>query len=157
MVERNNELDEADRRILRLLQSEPHLTVRDIGERTGLSHSPVWRRLSRLRQDGIVEERRYVIDPARIGYDVTAFCAVRMDGHSREHLEAFEAAVEGVEEVIQCHSISGDHDYMLQVIARSIAHYERTVKTRLLALPHVLTIATSFALRQVKRTTRVPL
>jgi Lrp/AsnC family transcriptional regulator len=157
MTERRDDLDEADRRILRLLQSEPDLTVRDIGERTGLSHSPVWRRLSRLRQEGIVEERRYVIDPARIGYDVIAFCAVRMNGHSRQHLEAFEAAVVSVPEVVQCHLISGDHDYMLQVIARSIAHYERTVKTNLLALPHVMTIATSFALREIKRTTRVPI
>lgn len=157
MPDNTDPLDDADRRILRLLQAEPDLSLREIAERTGLSHSPVWRRLARLRSDGIVEERRFVIDPARIGYDVTAFCAVRMNGHSRAHLEAFEEAAGRVEEVIQCHSISGDHDYMLQVIARSIAHYERTVKTRLLALPHVQAISTSFALRQIKNTTAVPL
>lgn len=150
-------LDETDRRLLRLLQAEPDLTLREVGERLGLSHTPCWRRLTRMREAGVIEERRHIVDPVAAGFDITVFCAVRMNGHSRAHLEEFEAAVAGIAEVVQCYSVSGDHDYLLRVLARSIRHYESTVKNALVQLPHVLSISTSVTLREIKNTTDVPL
>ncbi len=150
-------LDETDRRLLRLLQAEPDLTLREVGERLGLSHTPCWRRLTRMRESGVIEERRHIVDPVAAGFDITVFCAVRMNGHSRAHLEEFEAAVAGIAEVVQCYSVSGDHDYLLRVLARSIRHYESTVKNALVQLPHVLSISTSVTLREIKNTTDVPL
>ncbi|MGR3593787.1 Lrp/AsnC family transcriptional regulator [Limimaricola soesokkakensis] len=150
-------LDETDRRLLRLLQAEPDLTLREVGERLGLSHTPCWRRLTRMREAGVIEERRHIIDPVAAGFDITVFCAVRMNGHSRAHLEEFEAAVVRIAEVVQCYTVSGDHDYLLRVLARSIRHYESTVKNALVQLPHVLSISTSVTLREIKNTTDVPL
>ncbi|EYD70783.1 Transcriptional regulator, AsnC family [Limimaricola hongkongensis DSM 17492] len=150
-------LDDTDRRLLRLLQAEPELTLREVGERLGLSHTPCWRRLARMREAGVIEEKRHIIDPVAAGFDITVFCAVRMNGHSRGHLEEFEAAVAGIAEVVQCYSVSGDHDYLLRVLARSIRHYESTVKNALVQLPHVLSISTSVTLREIKNTTDVPL
>ncbi len=157
MGEATVDLDETDRRLLRLLQAEPDLTLREAGDRLGLSHTPCWRRLQRMREAGIIEERRHIVDPAAVGFDITVFCAVRMNGHSRAHLEEFEAAVGRIAEVVMCYSVSGDHDYLLKVLAKSIKHYESTVKNALVQLPHVLSISTSVTLREIKNTTDVPL
>ncbi len=150
------ELDEADRRILRTIQERPELTMRELGDATGLSHTPCWRRLQRLQKAGIVSDRRYIVDPEAVGYDIIAFCFVRIIEHRREHLRQFEAAVARVPEILQCHSLSGDHDYVLQVLARSVREYEETVKNAIVELPNVRSISTSFALKRVKSSTVVP-
>ncbi|WP_138472592.1 Lrp/AsnC family transcriptional regulator [Poseidonocella sp. HB161398] len=150
------EIDEADRRILRVIQADPDITMRDLGDATGLSHSPAWRRLQRMRDEGIVSERRYMVDPEAVGFDVMVLCFVKIAEHRRERLQAFESAVQTVPEILQCYSLSGDYDYMLQVIARSIADYESTVKNSLVELPNVQSISTRFALKRVKQSVSIP-
>lgn len=149
-------LDEVDRRILRALQTEPDLTMRELGEATGLSHTPCWRRLQKLMDDGVIGNKRYYLNPEALGFDVNVFCLVRMKEHSREKLTEFEVAVSRVPQVMQCYSITGDHDYILRVLAMNIRHYEETVKSTLVSLPHVAAISTSVTLKEVKNTMVVP-
>lgn len=149
-------LDDADRRILRAVQSNPDLTMRELGEATGLSHSPCWRRLQKLKEDGVLGAKQYVLKPEALGFEVNVFCLVRMKEHSREKLLAFEAAVSRLPQVMQCYSITGEHDYILRVLAHSIRHYEETIKSSLVSLPHVAAISTSVTLKEVKNTTSVP-
>jgi Lrp/AsnC family transcriptional regulator len=150
-------LDDSDRRILRAIQAQPDLTMRELGEATGISHSPCWRRLQRLQEDGAVIARRFVIDPEAVGYDILVFCFVKITHHQRERLKAFEDAVVDVPEVLQCYSLSGEHDYVLQVIAPSVRDYEATVKNALVELPNVQSIYTSFTLKRVKHSLNVPI
>ncbi|EAR51175.1 transcriptional regulator, AsnC family protein [Oceanicola granulosus HTCC2516] len=150
------QLDEPDRRILRVIQERPGLTMRELGAATGLSHSPCWRRLQRLQQAGIVSEKRYIVDPEAAGFEIVVFCFLRMAEHRRDRLAAFEAAVERVPEVLQCYSLSGEHDYLLQVVARSVRDYEQTVKNALLELPDVQSINTSFTLKRIKDSRVIP-
>ncbi|WP_299815057.1 Lrp/AsnC family transcriptional regulator [uncultured Jannaschia sp.] len=149
-------LDAADRRILRIIQDEPDITMRDLGERTGLSHSPCWRRLGRLREAGVVSDRRYIVDAETVGFDILVLCFVKNAEHKRERLRAFEEAVQNVPEIMQCYSLSGDHDYVLQVIAKSVRDYEGTVKNAIVELPNVQSISTSFTLKRVKHSLIVP-
>lgn len=149
-------LDDSDRRILRVIQTQPDLTMRELGEATGMSHSPCWRRLQRLQEQGAVSPRRFVIDPEAVGYDILVYCFVKITHHQREHLKAFEDAVAGVPEILQCYSLSGEYDYVLQVIATSVRDYEATVKNALVILPNVQSIYTSFTLKRVKNTLNIP-
>lgn len=149
-------LDEADRRILRAIQINPDLTMRELGEATGLSHTPCWRRLQKMKDDGVIGEKQYVLRPEALGFEVTVFCLVRMKEHSRDKLLDFEAAVARVPQVMQCYSITGDHDYILRVLALSIRDYEATIKSALVSLPHVAAISTSVTLKEVKNSTVVP-
>ena len=151
------ELDESDRRILRVIQDRPEITMRELGEATGMSHSPCWRRLQRLQDEGAVSARRYVINPEAVGYEILVFCFVKISHHQRERLKAFEDAVANVPEILQCHSLSGEHDYVLQVIAPSVRDYEATVKNALVELPNVQSIYTSFTLKRVKQSLNVPI
>lgn len=150
-------IDEFDRKILRCIQDRPDITMRELGEATGLSHSPCWRRLQRLRDAGIVGDKIYRIDPGHVGFEILVLCFVRMSEHKREHLQSFEAAVQRVPEILQCYSLSGEHDYVLHVIAMSVRDYEETVKNALVELPNVKSISTSFTLKSVKDTHIVPI
>lgn len=149
-------MDDADKRILRAIQKQPELTMRELGEITGLSHTPCWRRLKRLREEGYIDEKRYVLNAQKLGFEISAFCFVRMNAHTRETLEQFEQATRNVPEVVQCYSATGDHDYVLKVLARSIRDYEETIKHKILQLPHVSFISTSLTLKEVKNTPDVP-
>ena len=149
-------MDEADRRILRAIQKQPELTMRELGEVTGLSHTPCWRRMNKLREDGFISEKRYVLDAQKLGFDMIAFCMVQLKAHTRESLEEFERATLSIDEIVQVYSATGDQDYILRVLARSVRDYEDTIKHRLLELPHVGSIRTSLALNEVKNTTNVP-
>lgn len=150
------EIDEADRKILRVIQEHPEITMRDLGEATGLSHSPCWRRLQRLQEAGIVSEKRYIVDPEAAGFEILVFCFLRIVEHRRDKLSEFEDAVGQVPEILQCYSLSGEHDYLLQVVARSVRDYESTVKNALTELPNVQSINTSFTLKKVKDSRIVP-
>ncbi|TPE53277.1 Lrp/AsnC family transcriptional regulator [Amaricoccus solimangrovi] len=149
-------IDEADRRILREIQRSPEIPTRELAERVGLSHTPCWRRLQRMRDDGVITERRHVVDHDAAGFAVTVFCFVTLKEHRRERLTEFEEAALKVPEIIQCFSISGEYDYILQVIARSVSDYERTVKDAIVELPNIASINTSFTLRKVKASLDVP-
>ena len=150
------EINETDRRILRAIQEYPELSVRELAEVTGLSHTPVWRRLKRLRENGYIGEKRYVLDAPKLGFDIIAFCFVRMKEHNRNTLLEFESKTKEICEIVQCYSATGDHDYILKVLARSVRDYEETIKHKLLQLPHVAFISTSFTLKEVKNSYDVP-
>ena len=149
-------MDDADKRILRAIQKQPELTMRELGEVTGLSHTPCWRRLKRLKEEGYIAEKRYVLDAHKLGFEIVAFCLVQLQEHNRKSLEAFEEATKTVPEIVQCYSATGDQDYILRVLAYSIRNYEETIKHKLLELPHVASIRTSLALNEVKNTPDIP-
>ena len=150
-------MDNADKRILRALQQNPDLTMRELGEATGLSPTPCWRRLKKLKESGVIEAKRYILNASAAGYSIVVFCFVRMKEHSRESLNEFEEAVHGIPEVLQCYLATGEHDYILRVLARSVAQYEKTIKNSLLELPHVAIVSTSLTLNEVKNTTDIPI
>ena len=103
-------MDETSRKILRLLQKEPGLTVAEIGARVGLSHTPCWRRIKEMEKLGVIRDRVVRIDPRKVGFDVSVFCFVRLKQHDEQTLLDFEKAVRDMPEVVQCDSMTGDHD-----------------------------------------------
>jgi Lrp/AsnC family transcriptional regulator, cysteine-sensing transcriptional activator len=151
------ELDAIDINILRILQRDPDRSISKIGESVGLSHTPTWRRIRKMEESGIIAGRSIILDAEKVGLDVSIFVFVRLDKHSAGVLEEFEEAAARVPEILQCYSMSGDFDYLLRVVVASVREYERTVKRKLLLLPHVGTLNSHFALSEIKNTATLPL
>lgn len=149
-------MDETDRRILRVVQADPDLPVVEIARRAGLSHTPCWRRLKKMEADGVIVGRALVLDAKQLGLTVNVFAALRLRQHDEETLEALEAAACGHPEIVECFSMSGESDYIVRVVARSIDDYERFLKKVLLHLPGVSSVNSSFALKCIKTTTALP-
>lgn len=150
-------LDEFDLRILRELQQESNLSVAELGARIGLSHTPCWRRIKRLEEAGIISKKLILISREALQLNVTVYAYLRIKMHDEDSLNAFERAVHQVDEVVECYSTSGDTDYVLKVIVGSVEHYEQLLKQTLVHLPNVAAINSSFALKEVKYTTRLPI
>lgn len=149
--------DAIDLRLLRTLQAEPTLSVAELGERIGLSHTPCWRRLKKLEADGMILERNVVLDADALGLHITVFCFVRLKQHDKASMEAFENSARAHPNVLQCYTMSGEQDYMLRVVTNSIKTYENLMKNDLLSLPSVGQVNSSFAMSEIKNTTILPI
>lgn len=149
-------IDAFDRKILRCLQGEPQLSMVEVAERVGLSHTPCWRRVRRMEEAGLILGRSFLLDAAALGYPVSVFAHIKIRNHEESVLEAFEAAVRDHAEIVECFAMSGDSDYVLRVLASSIEDYERFLRKTLLHLPGVGAINSNFALKPIKVTTAVP-
>ncbi|MBI1181325.1 MAG: winged helix-turn-helix transcriptional regulator [Alphaproteobacteria bacterium] len=150
-------MDDMDRNILRALQAEPDLAIAQLGERVGLSQTPCWRRLKRLKASGVIQRLAMVLDPRRLGLSISVLAQLKLHRHDEQTLEEFEAAVLGHGEIVECFSVSGESDYVMRVVAASVDDYERFLKTVLLHLPGVASINSSFMLNVVKMTTDLPI
>lgn len=152
-----DELDEYDRRILKALQQNADYSMNELGDVVGLSHTPCWRRTKRLEQNGYIRRRVTLLAPHKLNLGVTVHAYIIIRSHDEESLNAFENAVQHVKEIVECYSTSGDKDYVLRVVARNVDDYEQLLKKTIVHLPNVASVNSTFALKQVKYTTELPL
>ena len=110
-----------------------------------------------MEERGIILGRVCLIDPEKTGLDISIFVFIRLAIHSAEVLTAFEKATLDVPQILQCYTMSGEFDYLLRVVVPSVREYEKTVKGKLLKLPHVGVMNSHFALNEIKNTTSLPL
>ena len=150
------DLDAMDRKILNLLQIEGRITNADLAERVNLSPSACLRRVRRLEDEGVIDGYVMLVDPAAIGRPACIFVEITVQGQSEETLEAFESAVSQCPDIMECHLMSGDADYLLRVVAADTADYERVHKI-LARLPGLVRTRSSFVLRTVSKTTAIEL
>ena len=150
-------LDEIDRRILTALQENARITNVELAELVGISPSPCWRRVRELEQKGVISSYVTLIDPASIGLPVSVFVQVSLERQVETALEEFEGAVADWPEVMECYLMTGDADYLLRVVVADLAAYHRFLVDHLTRVPGVASIKSSFALKQVKYRTALPL
>lgn len=150
-------MDKTDRRILNELQGDADVSMQELGERVGLSHTPCWRRVKRLEERGIIKRRVALLDADQLDLAVNVFVNVNLRRHQENALNRFEAAVQDVPEIVECYSVSGETDFLLRVVVADVTAYEHLVKSTLVHLPEVGNLTSTFALRQVKHTTALPL
>jgi DNA-binding Lrp family transcriptional regulator len=150
-------LDRADRRLLAAVQDDARLTVAELAERVALSTSPCWRRVRRLEQAGYIEGYHAHLSAAKLGYGITAFVSVVMGSHTQDVARAFEAAVQDIPQVVACHNVSGEYDFLLEVVATDLAAYGEFARNVLQGLPGVRELHSSFSLMSIKARRRLPL
>lgn len=146
-----SDLDVIDRSILSVLQGDGRISNQSLAERVHLSPSACHRRVARLEVAGIISGYAARVDPAALGRSTVVFVHVALERQNREGMDAFEAAVRGCPDVLRCHLMSGDADYLLEVAARDMADYERIHTDHLARMPGVARMRSSFALRTVKQ------
>src|SRR5919204_3830880 len=155
--EKHMSLDRVDRRLLEVLQSEGRLPNAALAERVHLSPSPCLRRLKALERSGVIEGYRAMLDREAIGLGLTVFVEVKVEGHSEETAMAIEAAVATMPEVVSAHIVSGEADFLLEVVVPDLRAYERLLLGSLLSLPSVSDVRTNFAIRTMKPPSPLPL
>lgn len=151
------ELDAIDCRIIDALQADGRLSNVDLAHRVGLSPSPCLRRVNRLERDGYIETYRAMLERRLIGLGLTVFVGVKIDGHADDRATVFEAAVVAMPEVIACHMVSGEADYLLEVVVPDLEHYQRFLLGQLLSLPIVKEVRSSIAIQTLKAAAPLPL
>jgi len=149
--------DAVDAKILDLLQHDAALSVADVAERVGLSASPCWRRIKRLEEAGVIQRRVTILDRARLGLTFEVYCTVKLSLPTRDNLDAFEAAISRLPEVVQCATVTGASDYELRIVTRDMHTFDAFLRDRLLSLGLVSNIESRIVIRSVKNTTAAPL
>ncbi|MEO6660109.1 MAG: Lrp/AsnC family transcriptional regulator [Burkholderiaceae bacterium] len=159
-MERSDELDAIDRRILRALQADGRVIYDVLASQVGLSPSAALRRVKRLEESGVIAGYVALVRPERVGLGLTAYLNVRLEKNSEVHkrnpMDLFRAAVQTWPEVVECAALTGEMDYLLRVMVQDMAHYSRFIMDTLLKHPSVQECKTSFVLDHVKNTTAVP-
>ncbi len=153
----SEELDGVDARILDLLQKDASLSIADIAEKVGLSSSPAWRRIERLKRAGVILRQVTLLDHEKLGLNFEVFASVKLQLPSRDNLEKFEAAAADWPEVVECSIVTGQVDYVLRVITRDMHAYDDFLRDKMLALGLVSDVQSRIVMRTSKRTTAAPL
>ncbi len=150
-------LDQTDRRILDLLQTEPGINASEIGEKIGLSQSAVWRRIQSLREDGVIREQPVKLDREKVGLNTMVFAHVKLTSHGRSNLADFSEAVRKYPEVLDCYVLLGNVDFLLRIVTEDIKAYERFFFEKLSQLPGIQEVNSSIVLSDIKHTTVLPI
>ncbi len=149
-------IDETDRKILRLLQLDASLTVDEISEKVVLSRNACWRRIRMMEQSGVIRGRVILADPALVGCPLEVVVQVRTNSHEPGWLERFRSAIRGFPEVVGAYRMTGDLDYLLRVRVADMAAYDSFYK-RLIARVPLSDISASFVMEEIRETTALPL
>jgi Lrp/AsnC family leucine-responsive transcriptional regulator len=151
------ELDTTDWKILERLQQDARIANVDLARAVNLSPSPCLNRVRQLEAGGIVSRYVTLLDPLKLGLTVSVFIQVSLEKQMRNALDAFESSVLAREEVMECYLMTGDADYLLRVVVADLDAYRRFLVDQLTRVSGVASIKSSFALKQVKYRTALPL
>lgn len=150
-------LDRIDIKILEHLQRDARISNSELATRVGLSPSPCHRRLRMIEESGLVREHVTLLDPVAAGLGLTAFVEVALGHKDPDTIEAFQQAVMDLPQIMECHIMTGESDYMLRIVARDIESFRHLVMNQILVLPGVDRTRTNISLGEVKYTTALPL
>jgi Lrp/AsnC family leucine-responsive transcriptional regulator len=144
------DIDDTDKQILRLLQTQARMSITELAERVNLSATPCARRIKRLEDSGIITGYHTQTDAQKLGYPLAVFIAISMDRHTADRFELFEEKIQSFDEVVSCSIVTGrTEDYLIKVRVRDMAHYEEFLLHRLNRIEGVAQVHTSFELREV--------
>lgn len=140
-------MDAIDRRIVATLQRVGRITTTELAERVGLSPTPCARRVDRLEREGIITGYGARVDPVKLGLPVSIFISVELERQDRDAISAFERAVRGFEEVMECHLMTGSRDVLLRVAAADLPAFDRFLEEKLMQVKGIRNLRSNFALR----------
>jgi Lrp/AsnC family transcriptional regulator len=148
-------LDQLDRKILAILQEDASLPIAEVAARVGLSQTPCWRRIQRLRADGVIQATVALVSPEALGLGLTVLIEIEAADHSPEWLQRFTALVVARQEVLEVYRMAGDIDYMLRVAVADMAAFDAFYRELIEAIP-LKNVSSHFAMERVKSSTAYP-
>ncbi|SFD98026.1 Lrp/AsnC family transcriptional regulator [Roseivivax sediminis] len=152
-----HDIDDVDRRILRVMQSDGTLSVTEIAERIGLSQSPCSRRVSRLTETRIILGKTVILDRKKLGFNAIVLVRIKLTSHGRKSFDQFQRAVLRIPEVQVVQLMLGDYDFNVRVVVRDMDHFHTLLRDQIVLLPGVQEIQSSVLLDELKYTTQLPL
>jgi len=150
-------LDNTDRKILELLQRNSNITNALLAKEIGLSPAPTLERVNKLENGGVIKSYHAVIDPASVGLGVSTFVMVTLKGHNKDNIEKFMNAINKVEEVIECHHITGAGDFILKIICADIAAYQQLMLEKVSNIDVVDSLQSMVILSTMKNSKVLPI
>lgn len=154
---REEELDRTDLRILERLQSDARASNAELSEVANLSPPQCYRRVKRMEDAGYIERYVALLDPVRMGFGVTAFVSVTLGRGRRQDLQKFKEIVATIPEILECHVVTGEADYLLKVVAKDLQAFSTFLLERLMDHFEVVSTKSEVSLEQIKITTALPL
>lgn len=151
------ELSRTDRRLLAELQSNANRNQSELAELVGMSRTSCWRRIRDFEEAGLIERQVALLSPKLAGFNIQVLLLVAMKEHTDQNRESFERHVSLLPEVMECFSVSGDRDYLLQVVAHDMDSYNDFLNSQVLRHEAVQSASSTFVLRRVKYSTALPL
>jgi Lrp/AsnC family transcriptional regulator len=152
----SEEFDAVDRRILRELQADGSLSNAELAERVGLTPTPCWKRVKRLTDMAVIQKRVALLDASQLDLGLVVFVTVKTARHDEAWLAQFAKGATALGDVVELYRMSGENDYMLKVVVRDIAAYDRFYK-KLIAVAPLADVSSAFAMEQIKFTTALPI
>ena len=150
--ESSRTLDKLDRHILRILQQEGRISMKDLGERVGLSVSPCIERVKRMERDGVISGYYARVDPGAVGAKLLVFVEITLNQKSASAFEQFRREVLRIPEVQECHLVSGDFDYLIKARIHEMAEYRKLLGDMLLELPGAAQSKSYVVMEEIKET-----
>jgi len=150
-------LDSIDVKILALLQQDASLSTAEVAERVGVSQSPCWRRIQRLRDEGYIKATVAIVDRQKLGFQIQIFAQAKMLRLTEEARAEFFRQIENVPEIVECYTVFGEMDVMMKVIAPDVLWYQEFIFSVLMKLPGVQDVRSIVTLLEAKSTTAIPL
>jgi len=151
------EIDAIDLKILALLQQDASLSTGDVAERVGVSQSPCWRRIQRLRDEGYIKSTVVIVDRVKLGYMMQIFAQVKMTRLTDEARADLVKQINNIPEILECYTVFGEMDVMMKVVAPDVLWYQEFVFSVLMKLPGVQDVRSIVTLLETKNTTAIPL
>ncbi|MUU78898.1 Lrp/AsnC family transcriptional regulator [Winogradskyella endarachnes] len=150
-------LDKIDIQLLSILQKNSNRTTKSIAEELGMSTSPIFERIKKLEKEGYIENYVAVLNNKKIGLKLTVFIGITLQGHTRSYLEKFVKEINNFPEVVECHRVSGNFDYLLKLVVEDIEAYETFIISKLTLLPYLGNVQSLIALSTSKETNEIDL
>lgn len=150
-------LDATDKRLLNILQEDSNRSLKELSSILNLSIGPVNERIKKLRKTGVISKNVALLDYDAIGKKIITYCAVRVEKHKFKELNRFEDEIQKMDEVQECYTIAGEHDYLLKVITSSMEEYQEFVINKLSKLDMIFNVSSQFVMKKVKYGTKVKL
>jgi Lrp/AsnC family transcriptional regulator len=150
-------LDKIDRQILAFLQQDASVPIQQIAERVGLSVNPCWRRIRQMEQAGVIASRVALVNPEKVGLGLTVYVRVKTREHSADWARRLNEVIAAMPEILECHRIGGDVDYLLKVVVENMAGYDRTYKELIERLPSLADVSALFSMERLKSTSALPI
>ena len=146
-------LDEIDKNLLKLLQTDSKKTTKELSSKLNLSVTAVYERVKKLEREGIIEKYVVLLNRKKIEKGFVVFCHIKLIQHTKEFLTKFESQVTKLNEVLECHHVSGDYDYILKIVLKDMEEYREFLVEKLTTLEHIGSTHSTFMISEVKNTT----
>lgn len=151
------QLDAIDRRIIRLLQSDGKMKIKEIAHELNMSNTPIFERIKRLEKEAYIKGYTTIVDRQRLGFQLVAFCSVTLETHNQENIQRFVEEVNELTEVMECYHIAGMFDYLLKVYVKDMLDYQDFITNKLASLANISRVQSSFVMTEIKQTYTLPI